>query len=183
MLWATSRCFLLIAIFLLISAPAGVARRLKTFDDSADNSPDSRHAIGKLHNSAFIFSGTVQAIQPVAADGNGVAIVQITFHVDQGLRGVRTGQYFTIHEWSGLWQSGERYRPGQRVMLFLFPFSKLGLTSPVGGAMGRFDVAQDGRIIVDRTRLGPLGFGRRWSPEQTRIDARELVRTLHRDEE
>jgi len=48
-----------------------------------------------------------------------------------------------------LWTTGERYRVGEHVFLFLYPPSKLGLTSPVAGSMGRFAV--DSRNMVALT--------------------------------
>jgi hypothetical protein len=60
----------------------------------------------------------------------------------------------TIHEWAGLWDRGERYRVGERVMLFLYSPSKLGLTSPVAGAMGRFVVDAQGRILMNQQHSG-----------------------------
>jgi hypothetical protein len=96
----------------------------------------------------------VKSIARAAPNKNDVATVQINFHVDQGMRGVRTGQALAIREWAGLWASGERYRVGERVLLFLYPASKLGLTSPVQGSMGRFSVGSDGRVGVDPRRTG-----------------------------
>ncbi len=91
-------------------------------------------------SSGYIFSGTVLKIQRTTAGQNAVAFTQITFRVDEAIQGVRSRKIFTIREWSGLWDSGERYRPGERVLLFLYPVSKLGFTSPVGGPLGRFAV-------------------------------------------
>src|SRR5689334_14750259 len=69
----------------------------------------------------YIFSGTVISVERSRASNPGsVASTQITFHVDEGLRGVRSGQTLTIREWPGLWSQGERYRPGERVVLFLY---------------------------------------------------------------
>jgi hypothetical protein len=70
------------------------------------------------------------------------------FRVDEAIRNVRRGQTVEINEWAGLWQSGERYRPGERVLLFLYPPSRLGLTSPVGNRAGRFAVNRAGLITV-----------------------------------
>lgn len=64
------------------------------------------------------------------------------------MRGTSPGQLLTIQEWAGLWTGGERYRVGERVLLFLYSPSKLGLTSPVGGAMGRFAVDSQGKIVM-----------------------------------
>jgi hypothetical protein len=83
-----------------------------------------------------IFRGTVLSVQaPKATRGGEMETVQVTFRIDDAFRGVRRGQSLTIREWRGLWLAGERYRVGERVVLFLYPPSKLGLTSPVGGAV------------------------------------------------
>jgi hypothetical protein len=47
-----------------------------------------------------------------------------------------------------LWSAGQRYRVGERVLLFLYPRSKLGLTSCVGGQIGRFAVDSWGRVLL-----------------------------------
>src|SRR5258708_29179611 len=63
----------------------------------------------------------------------------------------------TIHEWAGLWSIGERYRLGERVLLFLYPPSKLGLTSPVAGAVGRFAMDSQGHILLNGQHMAMLG--------------------------
>jgi hypothetical protein len=139
-----------------------------------------------IRSSGYIFSGTVQSVERAAPKGNGVATVLITFHVDQAMRGVRAGQTLAIREWGGLWESGERYRAGERVLLFLHPPSKLGLTSPVGGSMGRFRIGPDGRVVFDPGRTGlptphPRIGGR--SRGTAPLNPREFVRFLRSAEE
>jgi hypothetical protein len=41
-----------------------------------------------------------------------------------------------------------RYRVGERMVLILHPASRLGLTSPVGGAIGRYEIDKLGRVVV-----------------------------------
>ena len=53
----------------------------------------------------------------------------------------------------GLWSSGQRYRVGERVLLFLYPPSKLGLTSAVGAEIGRFNVDPLGRVLLSAQQL------------------------------
>ena len=97
----------------------------------------------------MIFAGTVLQIEPVRAPSSDqVASVQITIRVEQGVRGARSGQTLSFREWAGLWTPGARYRVGQRLMLFLYAPSTLGLTSPVGGRSGEFAVDRDGRIVL-----------------------------------
>jgi hypothetical protein len=85
-----------------------------------------------------IFAGTVTSVTPLRLANSGqVESVQITFQIEQAIRGVGSGQQkLTIREWAGLWLSGERYRVGERLMLFLYAPSKIGLTSSVGGPPG-----------------------------------------------
>ena len=130
----------------------------------------------------YIFSGTVKAVGRLTPRANGsVAVMQITFHVNQGIRGTRIGQTLVIREWTGLWQAGERYQPGERVMLFLYPPSKLGLTSRVGGTSGRFGVDPGGFVIVEPRRVGLPPHTR--VPENNRMPPLEFFRMLHRVEE
>lgn len=105
-----------------------------------------------------IFSGRVISVVPVrAVASDRVATVTVTFQVEQAIRGVKAGQMFTFREWAGLWSGGERYRAGQRLLLFLYAPSRLGLTSPVGGDSGRLPVDAQGRVLLGQPRQVP-GF-------------------------
>ena len=135
-------------------------------------------------NAGYIFDGTVLSVQPVVQNEiANVATVQITFRVEQAMRGTRAGQVLTIREWAGLWDSGERYRPGERLLLFLYSPSKLGLTSPVGGSSGRFAVDPHGNALVENGRLSDLVLD---SASQTllrnrkRVNARALAFAIQR---
>jgi hypothetical protein len=110
-------------------------------------------------NSAYIFSGIVIAVERPAVTGpNGAPAVKITFRVENAIRGVRIGQTLVIREWAGLWESGGHYRRGERVLLFLYPASKLGLTSPVGGTLGRFTMDRNGEIFLQPNQITRLGL-------------------------
>jgi hypothetical protein len=101
-----------------------------------------------------IFSGTVTAIRRrPASQSEAVETVAITFRVENAIRGATPGQELTISQWIGLWSSGQRYRVGERVLLFLYPPSKLGLTSCVAGAMGRFTIDLRGRVLFSAQHL------------------------------
>ena|SRR5579872_3768245 len=168
-----------ILTFVLLSARAEQPARVTT---PGTPPPGSRFSPQPLtRSSGYIFAGTVNSVERAAPVQNRVATVQINFHVDQGIRGVRSGQTLTIREWAGLWQSGERYRPGERVLLFLYLPSKLGLTSPVQGPRGRFRIGPDGQVVLDPGRIGILarrpgiGDGLRG---KTRLSPLEFVRFL-----
>ena len=111
--------------------------------------------LGRLtHSSGYIFSGTVMSVgRSVTVKPGQLATMEITFRVEEAIRGVRTGQVFAIREWAGLWDMGQGYRPGERVMLFLYPASHLGLTSPVGGSLGRFSLDRNGQIVLPSDKI------------------------------
>jgi hypothetical protein len=118
------------ALLALLLAPLASAQ------DSADLRPLARDA-------GIIFSGTVQKIEPAASAAPGdIGLVRITFLVTDALRGATAGEPLTISEWDGLWTSGDRYRVGEDLLLFLYPPSgNLGLTTTVAGTRGRISLA------------------------------------------
>jgi hypothetical protein len=125
-----------------------------------------------------IFSGTVTAIaRRPATPSQTVETVAITFHVENAIRGATPGEDLTISQWIGLWSSGQRYRVGERVLLFLYPPSKLGLTSCVAGAMGRFTIDPRGRVLLSAQPV----LGRR--SRVSFSDLASAVRRASEDEE
>jgi len=104
-----------------------------------------------------IFSGSVTAIASVPASSSQVEAVSISFHVDRAIRGVTPGQTLTIFQWIGLWSGGQRYRVGEHVVLFLYPPSKLGLTSCVGGPLGRFSIDSLNQIALSEQHMAAFG--------------------------
>lgn len=101
-----------------------------------------------------IFSGTVTEIaHRPATNGQPVETVAITFHVENAIRGATPGETFTISQWIGLWAGGQRYRVGERLLLFLYPPSKLGLSSAVGGSLGRFALDSRGGVLFSAQHL------------------------------
>ncbi|HLX73499.1 MAG TPA: hypothetical protein VKR26_02125 [Terriglobales bacterium] len=96
----------------------------------------------------FIFAGRVMRVERPAPLPGRVPVVQVTLRVERALRGAHTGQKFTLMQWTGAWDSGPQYRPGQRLLLFLYPRSRTGLTSVVGGRLGQFDLDARGNIVL-----------------------------------
>ena len=182
-MWSASVRFSARALILVLFSLSALA------ENPAKGDPPDLPALPRVDplakSSGYIFAGTVKSVERVAAKGNGVATMVINFHVDQAMRGVRAGQTLAIREWAGLWQSGERYRPGERVLLFLYPPSKLGLTSPVGGPAGRFRIDPDGKVVLSPQQTeAPARHPRMTSRFQgrTRVSPRELVRNLRYQE-
>ncbi len=138
-----------------------------------------------IQQSGVIFAGTVLKVERPSTRAGELATVRTAFHVDQAIRGVGAGKTLEIREWAGLWDSGERYSPGERVVLLLYPRSKLGLTSPVGGALGRFNVNSHGEVIVQDTQmsalashLGPAGTTTSTSHRTSQITVTNLLRVI-----
>jgi hypothetical protein len=134
---------LCLLLLLCLLDAAFLAPRATPQSLSSPAAPDLRDVVRR---SGTIFAGTVTAIELNRAPSS-VATVHITFHVDQIMQGsALVGTSLSINEWAGLWSAGPHYRIGERLVLFLYPTSKLGLTSPVAGEWGRLPVARDGRV-------------------------------------
>ena len=74
--------------------------------------------------------------------------LDLHFRIDRPIAGVTSGQILTIHEWAGAWSRQPALRSGDRVLLFLYPPSRLGLTSPVGGQQGQIRLDSTGENIL-----------------------------------
>jgi hypothetical protein len=118
--------------------------------------PDQLAAAGVLgpqwkqvsRSAGMIFSGTVLKVEMQRAGKHRpVALVMIKFRVDRAIAGVRPGQVLTVREWAGAWPLHRAMRGGQRLLIFLYPPSRLGLTSPVGGPLGQLVLDSRGEIV------------------------------------
>jgi hypothetical protein len=85
-----------------------------------------------------LVSATVPAMLPT---------IQVTFRVDRAIAGTETGQVLTIHEWAGTSSTQRPMTTGQHVLLFLYAPSRLGFTSPVGGAAGEVFLDPTGKNV------------------------------------
>jgi hypothetical protein len=100
----------------------------------------------------MIFAGTVlTAATPTAATDRAVAgvtpAVQLSFRVERAIAGAERGQILTIHEWVGAWSMHRPMRSGQHLLIFLYPPSRLGFTSPVGGSLGQVALDPSGKNV------------------------------------
>jgi hypothetical protein len=95
----------------------------------------------------MIFSGTLLGVasQPAASDA--VSTIELRFKVDRAIAGAHPGQVVTVREWSGAESLQRPLRPGDRVLLLLYPPSKLGLTSPVNGSSGQVVLGPGGKLL------------------------------------
>jgi hypothetical protein len=105
-------------------------------------------------HAAIVFSGRVTDVSHIVPDsGSAEPLMQITFVVETGIRGVQNGDQFRLLEWPGRWQAGERYRVGERYLVFLHAPNAAGLTSPVGGNAGRFLMDKNGTVDLTSAQL------------------------------
>lgn len=138
--------FFRVAVFaIVLVAPLSAEIALRA--PAPHSGPAQLFPVRLVRNSGMIFSGTVLSVAHLSTP-NSPGITQITFRIETAMRGTRRGQILRVREWDGLWNFGERYDIGQRVLLFLYPNSKLGLTSPVGGALGRYQIDKSGHVLV-----------------------------------
>jgi hypothetical protein len=94
--------------------------------------------------SGMVFSGTVLSVEPQpTTKGQPLPVILTKLRVDRAIVGVARNQIVTVREWAGAWDTHRAMSAGERVLLFLYPPSRLGLTSPVGGRAGL--IALDGR--------------------------------------
>ncbi|MGA9352803.1 MAG: hypothetical protein WBV46_03880 [Terriglobales bacterium] len=75
----------------------------------------------------------------------GVPSVELRFRIDRPIAGVQTGQVLTVHEWTGALSRQPALHAGEHVLIFLYPPSWLGLTSPVDGPQGQLRLDSSGQ--------------------------------------
>jgi hypothetical protein len=79
--------------------------------------------------------------------------------VDQAIAGVEQGQILTIHEWAGAWSMHRSMSSGQHILIFLYPLSRLGFTSPVGGSLGQVALDSSGKNVSNSGQKPPPPMG------------------------
>jgi hypothetical protein len=131
------------------------------YDASARIAPAFRHLV---RSAGIIFAGQVVSVgrtRSFRTDPREVDSFsrpdptrsEITFLVEHGLRGVSTGERFTIHEWSGLSPRSQSYYVGERLLLFLYAPSELGFTSPIAGNIGSFSLDTSGGVVMNAQQI------------------------------
>ncbi|HSA59693.1 MAG TPA: hypothetical protein VLJ37_08420 [bacterium] len=109
-----------------------------------------------------IFVGRCQGVS-TELDERGVPATYARFQVEEGLKGVAGGGTVLIKQFGAsrpelkvaegesvlvspktMTLAGASYRPGASYLLFLYPESDWGFTSPVGGGQGRFEIDGSG---------------------------------------
>src|ERR1700722_10595665 len=86
----------------------------------------------------------------------GVSSIQLSFRVDQAIAGVESGQVITIREWAGARPMPRPMPVGEHVLIFLYPPSRLGFTSPIGGSSGMIALDSSGNGSTAASDQGPV---------------------------
>ena len=96
----------------------------------------------------MVFSGRVIEVEASHAQDQALPTIRLKFQVDRAIAGVEVGQVLTVREWAGAWSMHRPMRAGEHVLLLLYPPSRLGLTSPVGGPRGQVALDASGSWVV-----------------------------------
>jgi len=161
-----------------------VSLQQQLYGQAVRNAPQPSELRNLTRRSGAIFAGRVLAVQLLQPRfGGEVPTVRVTFRVERGIRGPRTGTQFVLRQWAALWNNGQRYSVGERVLLFLYPASKVGLTSAVGGERGRFRIDPKGQLVVNAERAklfddAQLQISMRPRIPRTRIPIRDVHRMI-----
>jgi hypothetical protein len=117
---------------------------------------DGKLVIGGLVDGRVIAGGASEGAaisRTLNRTGAGaVAAIPLRFRVETAIAGVEAGQVLTIYEWAGAESMHPPMQAGERLLLFLYPRSRLGLTSPVGGAQGQILLISNASGMVCASR-------------------------------
>ncbi|OGI06883.1 MAG: hypothetical protein A3I68_05830 [Candidatus Melainabacteria bacterium RIFCSPLOWO2_02_FULL_35_15] len=117
----------------------------------------------EITNSADrVFAGTCEKIEEIEKDPlSNLRIVKYTFKVLEAIKGVSTDE-ITFTQWKPTTVEAP-YVTGEKYVMFLYPNSRLGLTSPVGYMQGKFLVEKAGAnrgVELIRNRLNNVGLSK-----------------------
>lgn len=126
-----------------------------------------------------IFVGEVTAVRHRQGEQGASGVVEIDFRIDQAVRGCAANSTFTLREWAGLWAGGERYRPGQRLLMLLHSPSPSGITSPIGGTDGAIPIrASSASSASTQDSAAPLASASTTTASDPLTDTAPLVADL-----
>lgn len=109
--------------------------------------------------SGMVFSGTVLSVEASPAGKDRPLPLWVTkFRVDRAIAGGPAGEVLTVREWTGAWANHRAMNKGERLLIFLYPQSRLGLTSPVGGRLGQVKLDSRGEIVAGFSRPAISAF-------------------------
>lgn len=138
---------MLLVIFLCLGMPATAQKQSQQPSEEAAARVFGPRWRQLSCDSGIIFSGTVLEIRSVRPGPHKqIPTMKIRFRVERAIAGVHARQVVTIREWAGAW-SEHPLNAGQHVLLLLYPQSRLGLTSPVGGSLGQVTLSNKNTVM------------------------------------
>lgn len=112
------------------------------FDTAPMNLEEITKAAGK------IFTGVCTDIEEIENDSEAnLPVIKYKFKITENIKGVREKEEIAFKQWQPT-VKGTGYEMGKKYILFLYPESDRGLTSPVGLSQGLFKIEKKGFINV-----------------------------------
>lgn len=98
-----------------------------------------------------IFAGICTSIEEIENDSeSGLSVIKYNFQISESIKGLENKQEITFKQWSKT-APDLAYEVGAKYILFLYPNSELGLTTPVGFLQGQFQVRKKGLLRKKET--------------------------------
>ena len=106
-----------------------------------------------------IFAGRCIKKEEIENDPeSSLTVIKYTFKITDGIKGTINKKEITFRQWKPTVRTGG-YKVGKKYIIFLYPDSNIGLTSPVGFLQGIFEVQIKDLKEVVRNRMGNIGLG------------------------
>ena len=110
-----------------------------------------------------IFTGICTNVEEIEDDPESkLPVFKYTFKIIEAIKGLQGKEEITFKQWKPT-SNGASYETGKKYVLFLYPNSERGLTSPVGFLQGQFEVQKKGfirRSEVVRNKWNNRGLNR-----------------------
>jgi hypothetical protein len=93
-----------------------------------------------------IFTGTCINVEEIEEDPESkLPVFKYTFKITESIKGLEGKEQVTFKQWKPTAKDAG-YEMGKKYILFLYPNSERGLTSPVGFLQGQFEIEKKGLI-------------------------------------
>ena len=116
-----------------------------------------------------IFTGICTNVEEIEDDPESkLPVFKYTFKITEAIKGLQGKEEVTFKQWKPTARSAG-YEEGKKYVLFLYPDSERGLTSPVGFLQGQFEVERKGfirRSEVVRNKLNNKGLNRNFRTQK-----------------
>jgi hypothetical protein len=129
-----------------------------------------------------IFSGVCTQVATVHEPAIQGDVLVYTFEADRILKGRQSESVvIRMHRRLAVYARAPKFEVGEKVVLFLYPASDLGFTSPVGFGQGKFYIIEStdgGRTVVNENQNENLFRGMVESQRAARAVKPERIRSL-----